>query len=93
LSHRYCYLPLSWKSWNWFECTVGGVRQIPDFVDTVICAPDNGWWYHAKHVEQFPDKINCATLHLVGQILEYSTITLSSSFSVSSNGYHSQAQK
>ena len=20
LSHRYCYLPLSWKSWNWFEC-------------------------------------------------------------------------
>jgi hypothetical protein len=19
LSHRYCYLPLSWKSWNWFE--------------------------------------------------------------------------
>jgi hypothetical protein len=22
LSHRYCYLPLSWKSWNWFECAV-----------------------------------------------------------------------
>jgi hypothetical protein len=22
LSHRYCYLPLSWKSWNWFECWV-----------------------------------------------------------------------
>jgi hypothetical protein len=21
LSHRYCYLPLSWKSWNWFEFT------------------------------------------------------------------------
>ena len=20
LSHRYCYLPLSCKSWNWFEC-------------------------------------------------------------------------
>ena len=19
LSHRYCYLPISWKSWNWFE--------------------------------------------------------------------------
>jgi len=18
LSHRYCYLPLSWKRWNWF---------------------------------------------------------------------------
>jgi len=26
----------------------------------------------AKHVEQFPDKINCVTLHLVGYILEYS---------------------
>jgi hypothetical protein len=25
LSHRYCYLALSWKSWNWFECAVGGV--------------------------------------------------------------------
>ena len=25
LSHRYWYLPLSWKSWNWFECAVGGV--------------------------------------------------------------------
>ena len=24
LSHRYCYLPLTWKSWNWFECAVGG---------------------------------------------------------------------
>ena len=65
LSHRYCYLPLSWKSWNWFECTVVGVRhpqhtavtvwQIPDAVDTVVCAPDDGWKYHPKHVEQFPD--------------------------------------
>jgi len=26
LSHSYCYLPLSWKRWNWFECAVGGVR-------------------------------------------------------------------
>jgi hypothetical protein len=26
LPHRYCYLPLSWKSWNLFECAVGGVR-------------------------------------------------------------------
>ena len=24
-----------------------------------------GCWYHAKHVEPFPDKINCVTLHLV----------------------------
>jgi hypothetical protein len=27
LSHRYCYLPLSWKSWNRFECAVGSVRH------------------------------------------------------------------
>jgi hypothetical protein len=47
------------------------VRQIPDATDRVVCAPDNGWWYHPKHVEQFPDKINCVMMHLVGHILEY----------------------
>ena len=31
------------------------VWQIPDPVDTVVCAPDDGWTYHPKHVEQFPD--------------------------------------
>jgi hypothetical protein len=46
------------------------VTQIPDAVDTVVCAPDDGWRYHLKHVKQFPDKINCVTLHLVGYILE-----------------------
>jgi hypothetical protein len=40
-------------------------------VDTVVCAPDDGWWYHPKHVEQFPDNIICVMLHLVGYILEY----------------------
>jgi hypothetical protein len=32
------------------------------------------WRYRPKHVlvQQFPDKINCVTLHLVGYILEYS---------------------
>jgi hypothetical protein len=29
--------------------------QIPDAVVTVVCAPDDGWKYHPKHVEQFPD--------------------------------------
>jgi len=37
-------------------------------------APDDGWWYHPKHVEQFPVKINCVTLHLVEYILEYITL-------------------
>ena len=27
LSHLYCYLPLSWKSWSQFECAVGGIRH------------------------------------------------------------------
>ena len=26
-----------------------------DAVDTVVCAPDDVWKYHPKHVEQFPD--------------------------------------
>jgi len=28
---------------------------IPGAVDTVVCVPDDGWRYHPKHVEQFPD--------------------------------------
>jgi hypothetical protein len=33
------------------------VWQIPDTVDTVVCAPDDGWKYHPKHLQQFPDII------------------------------------
>jgi hypothetical protein len=40
-------------------------------VDTEVCAPDFGWRYHPKHVDQYRDKINCVMLHLVGYILEY----------------------
>jgi hypothetical protein len=29
--------------------------KIPDDVDTVVCAPDDVWKYHPKHVEQFQD--------------------------------------
>jgi hypothetical protein len=68
-SHRYCYLPLSRKSWNRFECAVGGVRH-PQHTQT---HPDDGWKYRPKHVEHFPDISKCVTLHLVGytSILEY----------------------
>jgi len=45
---------------------------MPGAVDTVVCAPNDVWWYHPKHVEQFPGEINCVTLHLVGRTLEYS---------------------
>ena len=41
------------------------VSIMPDTVDTVIWADDDGWRYHPKHVEQFTD-INCILLHLVG---------------------------
>jgi hypothetical protein len=53
----------------------GGSNGIktPDPVGIVVCAPDDGWWYHTKYLEQFPDKINRVTLHLVGYILEYSS--------------------
>jgi hypothetical protein len=42
LSHRYCYLPLSWKSWNWFEYAVGGVRRswYAGLGSTQTCIPD-----------------------------------------------------
>jgi len=42
LSHRYCYLLLAAGSSN-------GVQVAA--VDTVVFAPDDGWWYHPKHVE------------------------------------------
>ena len=29
--------------------------QVPDAADTVVCAPDDGWRYNPKHVEQFPE--------------------------------------
>jgi len=28
---------------------------VPDAVNTIICAPDEGWRYHPKHVEQFTE--------------------------------------
>jgi hypothetical protein len=53
--------------------TKATVWQIPDAVDRVVCvcAPDDGWKYHPKKVEHFPDKINCLTLHLVGYVVVY----------------------
>ena len=31
------------------------VWQVPDAVYTVVWTPDDGWRYHPKHVEQFPE--------------------------------------
>ena len=61
LSDRYCYLPLKRQ-------VAVTVWQIPDAVHTVVFAPDDGWRYHLKHVEQFPDINKLSKLHLVGYI-------------------------
>jgi len=50
-----CYLPLERQ-------VALTVWQIPDAVDTVVCAPDDGWRYHPKHVERFPDT-GCPTTY------------------------------
>jgi len=47
LSHHYCYLPLSWKSWNRFECAVGGVchpqhTQTSSNSSTIAADSNNG---------------------------------------------------
>jgi len=41
-SHRYCYLQLSWKSWNWFECAVGGVCVPSSNSSTIAAGSYNG---------------------------------------------------
>ena len=37
LVNHYCYLPLLWKIWNWFECGVGIVLIYFGAVVTVEC--------------------------------------------------------
>jgi len=48
---RYCYL--SWTSRTWLVAVT--VSLVPDTVDTVIWAPDDGWRYYPKHAQQFAD--------------------------------------
>jgi hypothetical protein len=47
------------------------IWQIPDAVNTVVCAPDDGWKYHPKHVEQFPVINKLCNVAFFGYILEY----------------------
>jgi len=53
LSQRYCYLPLSWKSWNWFECAVGGVHHPQHTQTSGWCtsptAHSNHWVVYTTH--------------------------------------------
>jgi len=59
---------------RWITIFIYYSRLVPDAVDTVICAPDDGWRDHPKHVEQFTDKINCVHLHLVGHLLIFESL-------------------
>ena len=37
------------------QLCVQHLAQVPDAVHTVVCAPDDWWSYHPKHVGQFPE--------------------------------------
>ena len=57
-SHPYCYLPLSWKRWSWFECAVGGVghpqhTQFSSNSSTIAADSNNG-------VTNAVDEVVCA---------------------------------
>jgi hypothetical protein len=42
LSNHYCYVHLSWKSWNWFECGVGIVLiSAPKQINTIPTSHSN----------------------------------------------------
>ena len=50
LLNRYCYLPLLWMSWNWFECDVGIVLICFGAVATAQ--------KQIKNTQQVPDTAN-----------------------------------
>jgi hypothetical protein len=50
--------------------TAIGCWAVPNAVDKVVYTPEDGWWYHPKHAEKLPEKINCVKLHLFGYMLE-----------------------
>jgi hypothetical protein len=56
LSHRYCYLPLSWKRWNWFECAVG---------DTVLHVSGCTITHHQKRINLYLQHLVFVTLFLL----------------------------
>jgi len=48
----------AYKKWNKIASDIKLVSY-SSAVDIVICAPDDGWRNHPKHVAQFADKIKC----------------------------------
>ena len=63
LSHHYCYLPLSRKSWKWFECAVGThstLKPFPNFKWTkTLTTPD----YTITYIGHWFLAFNCTDLN------------------------------
>jgi len=51
---RHGSIPLIFR-WLHTHTAFSEVLPVSDAVITVICAPDDGWSYHQKHVEQFTE--------------------------------------
>jgi hypothetical protein len=70
LSHRYCYLPLPWKSWNRSECAVGDVRH-PQHTQTILLG--------VLHVSRIRVKVivhgNVTRIHTVSVFTSASSFT------------------
>jgi hypothetical protein len=83
LSHRYCYLPLSWKSWNWFECAVGGwsfVQRSPTKCDVSECYHESSILrrpWPTRAVAPWQEKKIIVELLLIGDVLFRMTIRIS----------------
>jgi hypothetical protein len=85
LSHRYCYLSLSWKSWNWFECALAHSNQFQlesllascqhnlNDIYLLLCiqcwTPDVGQRNCPKHVEFYSKNKSEKLVRLVGFII------------------------
>jgi len=69
-----------WKLLYMFRVVPPPIIRSATTVSTAsgIChtVTDDGWWYHPKHVEQLPGKINCVMLHYVGYTVYQNILTM-----------------
>ena len=84
LSHRYCYLPLSWKSWNWVECAVGGLSHCWIYIGILLGA------HYILHISTIrvksflhPSRFRATTFQFLYSSLATSSSTPSSQSSLS----------
>jgi hypothetical protein len=55
LSHRYCYLPLSWKSWKQFECA--DINKLCNVASCWIYIGILLWAHHILHISRIRVKV------------------------------------